>query len=194
MIIDKKELRKNMLAKRTNLPWQEVQIKSQQINAQLFAHKSYLSAKTILAYLPVKKEPNSLNIIKNAWQQEKQVLVPVTCPETKSLLLSQLKSLKELTKGHYGIPEPKQKYLRPIDPLSVDICLLPGVAFNRNGFRLGYGGGYFDRFLPNLRSDCLKVALAYDFQILDFLPSALYDIPVDLIITESTIYNCTPEI
>lgn len=194
MIIDKKDLRKNMLEKRSNLPWQDVQIKSQQINAQLFAHPSYLSAKTILVYLPIKKEPNSLSIIKNAWHQNKQILVPVTCPETKSLLLSRLESLKELTQGHYGIPEPKQRYLRLIDPLSVDICLLPGIAFNRNGFRLGYGGGYFDRFIPRLRADCLKIALAYDFQILEHLSPSLYDLPVDLIITESTIYNCANEL
>lgn len=190
MLTDKKELRTNMLEMRRNLSWQDVQIKSHQINETLLTHTAFTCAKTILLYLPIKKEPNSLTIIKAAWKQEKQVLVPVTQPKEKSLLLSRLDSLKELTEGYHGIPEPKQSCIRPVDPLSVDLCLLPGVAFDQRGYRLGYGGGYFDRFLPTLRSDCLKIALAYDFQIIDSLEHFPYDIPVDMIITESKIYQC----
>ncbi len=190
MLITKKELRTDMLEKRRNLSWQDVQIKSYQINETLLAHPSFSCAKIILLYLPIKKEPNSLPIIKNAWKQEKQVLVPVTLPKEKSLLLSRLDSLKELSEGYHGIPEPKQSCIRPVNPLSVDLCLLPGVAFDQSGYRLGYGGGYFDRFLPTLRPDCLKIALAYDFQLVDSLEHFSHDIPVDIIITESTVYKC----
>lgn len=190
MIIDKKELRADFLKKRLNLSWQDVQTKSHQINRKLFEHSVYASAQTILIYLPIKKEPNSLSIVKNAWKEEKQVLVPVTIPAEKTLLLSRLDSLKELTEGCYGIPEPKQKSIHPVEPRCVDLCILPGLAFDRKGYRLGYGGGYFDRFLPKLRPDCVKIALAYDFQIIDSLEHLSHDIPMDIIITESTVYQC----
>lgn len=190
----KSELRSKMLEKRSGLSWQDVQIKSHAINEALFAQSFFINAKTMLIYLPIKKEPNSLPIIKNAWKMEKDVLVPVTIPEKKELLLSRLDSLKDLTEGYHGIPEPKKSCLRPVEPHKVDLCLLPGVAFDTNGYRLGYGGGYFDRFLPTLRPDCLKIALAYDFQILEFLAHLPHDIPVDIIITESAIYHCTQEI
>lgn len=188
--MEKEVLRKAMLTKRNQLSQSEVQAKSQQICQQFLLLPSYHSAKTILAYLAIKQEPDSLAIIKNAWQQKKQVLVPLTCPTNKTLLLSRLESLEELTEGYYSIPEPKHEFFRPVDPLSVDICLLPGVAFDRIGYRLGYGGGYFDRFLPRLRPDCLKIALAYDFQVLDTFPRAQHDLPVDIIITETAIYLC----
>lgn len=186
--VTKKKLREHMLERRNQLSLSDVQEKSFKINQQLFLLDTYYSAKIILTYLPIKKEPNSLLIIKNAWQQKKQVLVPLTCPTNKTLLLSRLESLEELTEGYYSIPEPKQEFFRPADPLSVDICLLPGVAFDHSGYRLGYGGGYFDRFLPSLQPDCLKIALAYDFQVLDTLPRTKYDLPVDIIITETTTY------
>lgn len=186
----KKDLRQTMLKKRENLSWLERQEKSRQINQQLFLLPAYRSAKTILTYLSTRKEPDTLPLLQKAWQQKKQVLVPVSQTVNKSLLLSKLENLEELTKGAYGIPEPKTEFWRPTQPDSVDLCLVPGLAFNRNGYRLGYGGGYFDRFLPNLRPDCLKVALAYDFQILDFIPKAEHDIPIDIIITESTTYLC----
>lgn len=191
MNIGKSELRSKMLEKRYGLSWQDVQIKSHAINEALFAQSYFINAKTMLIYLPIKKEPNSLPIIKNAWNMEKQVLVPVTMPEKKELLLSRLDSLKDLTEGYHGIPEPKKTRLHPVKPHKVDLCLLPGVAFDTNGYRLGYGGGYFDRFLPTLRPDCLKIALAYDFQILECIEHMPHDIPVDVIITESAIYYCT---
>jgi len=194
MEIGKSELRSKMLEKRAGLSWQDVQIKSHAINEALFAQNFYREAKTILLYLPIKKEPNSLPIIKNAWRMEKQVLVPVTIPEKKELLLSRLDSLKDLTEGYYGIPEPKKNRLHPVEPHQVDLCLLPGVAFDPNGYRLGYGGGYFDRFLPKLRPDCLKIALAYNFQILESLEHLPHDLPVDMIITESAIFYCTQKI
>jgi 5-formyltetrahydrofolate cyclo-ligase len=188
--MSKKELRQEMLEKRGKLSLLEVQEKSRQINQQLALLPVCRSTQTILAYLPIRKEPNTLPLLKNAWQEKKQVLIPVTQSANKSLILSKLENLAELTTGSYGILEPKPEFLRPTKPDTVDLCILPGLAFNRHGYRLGYGGGYFDRFLPTLRPDCLKIAFAYDFQILAFIPQAEHDIPIDIIITESTIYIC----
>lgn len=180
-----------MLEKRKKLSLLEVQGKSHQINQQLLFLSAYQCAKTILTYLPIRNEPDTLPTINNAWQQKKQVLVPVTQAGNKTLLLSKLENLNELTRGMYDLLTPKPDYLRPVNPDTVDICILPGLAFDRKGFRLGYGGGYFDRFLPKLRSDCLKIALAYDFQILDYLPRTEFDLPVEIIITESSVHFCS---
>lgn len=189
--LNKQELRKYMLEKREMLSLLEVQGKSHQINQQLIFFSAYQTAKTILTYLPIKNEPDTLPLINNAWEQKKQVLIPVTQAENNSLIPSRLKNLNELTRGIYNILTPKPEYLRPVNPDNVDICILPGVAFDRQGYRLGYGGGYFDRFLPKLRTDCLKIALAYDFQILDCLPRTKFDIPVDTIITETSVHLCS---
>jgi len=187
----KKNLRKYMLEKREKLSLLEVQGKSHQINQQLLFNFAYQSAQTILTYLPIKNEPDTLPMINTAWQQKKQVLIPVTQAENKTLFLSKLENLNELTLGMYDILTPKPNYLRLVNPDTVDICVVPGLAFDRKGYRLGYGGGYFDRFLPKLRSDCLKIAFAYDFQILDCLPRTEFDIPVEIIITESSVHYCS---
>lgn len=188
--MNKKELRRKMLKRREDLSLTEMQKKSQQINQQILALPPFSAAKTILTYLPIKKEPNTLPLLTIAWQQKKQVLIPVMQAQNKSLILSQLKNLNEVTPKRHDLLEPEPEFLRPTAPHSVDLCLLPGLAFDYSGNRLGYGEGYFDRFLPNLRPTCLKIALAYDFQIFDSIPKAKHDIPIDIIITESTTYIC----
>ena len=157
--MNKKELRQKVLKKRENLSLTEVQKKSQQINQQVLALPAFSAAKQSLL-MPIKKEPNTLPLLTNAWQQQKQVLIPVTQTKNKSLILSQLKNLNEVTKRSYDLLEPKPEFLRPIAPRFVDLCLLPGLAFDYSGNRLGYGGGYFDRFLPkslHLSQNCSRL-------------------------------------
>jgi len=189
--LNKQALRKHMLERREKLSLLEVQRKSQQMNQQLLLHSAYQTAKAILTYLPIRNEPDTLPVINAAWQQKKQVLIPVIQANNKTLVLSKLDNLQELIPGIYNILTPKPDYIRPVNPDSVDVCILPGVAFDRKGYRLGYGGGYFDRFLPKLRANCLKIALAYDFQILDCLPRTEFDLPVNIVITESSLYLCS---
>jgi 5-formyltetrahydrofolate cyclo-ligase len=103
-------------------------------------------------------------------------------------LLSELLNFDDLTLSKYGLYEPQEEQQRPIPPQEVDLAILPGVAFDLRGYRLGYGGGYFDRFLDSLRPDCPKIALAYDFQVVTQLPVEEHDTKVDIIITNSKTY------
>lgn len=185
-------LRQEVLSKREALTRSEVEEKSLAAARQVLNLPQYLKAWTLLVYLPFRNEMDTMMIIETAWQQQKKVLVPVCRPHDKSLVLSQLASLDELAPGTWGIPEPKAGCLRPLPGSCVDLALLPGVAFDSRGQRLGYGGGYFDRFLPSLRPDCPRLALAYDFQILDSLPAERHDEPVDIIVTESRVIYPDP--
>jgi 5-formyltetrahydrofolate cyclo-ligase len=89
--------------------------------------------------------------------------------------------------GYMGIAEPDASILHRVDPLEIDMVVVPGVAFDMARNRIGYGGGYYDRFLCTLRPDCLKVAVAFELQVFDSIPAASYDIPVDIIVTEERI-------
>lgn len=182
-------LRQGFLLKRDSLDSLEVQSKSYEITQRVLLLPEYKSAQTILIYLSFAKEVNTQAIIMNAWQQEKLILVPVCQPLDKSLLLSELRDFSELTSGTWNIPEPKKEYLRPLGADVVDLAIIPGVAFDLRGSRLGHGAGYYDRFLPKLHPSCPKVALAYEFSINQFLPNEPHDIPMDYIITEVATYK-----
>lgn len=180
-------LRKEMLIKRDLLTPKEIEDKSGLICQNLLMLKEYLQACTLLVYLSFRQEVNTLPLIENAWQQGKKVLVPVCMPE-KNILLSELKNLRELAGGFCGIPEPTCEFIRPASPSQVDLAILPGVAFDFRGYRLGYGGGYFDRFLAKHYASFPLIALAYDFQLIDALPVEEHDMRVDIIVTEKKIY------
>ena len=184
--MSKTELRQQMLNQRKKLLASDIQQKSSQINQHIKSLAAFNKATTILFFLPIKNEPNTLPLLKSVLKQKKRVLIPVVKKQT--LILSQLNSLEEVWPQKYNILEPKTAFLRPTSPELVDLSLLPGLAFDLQGYRLGYGGGYFDRLLPQLRPQTLKIGLAYDFQVITKLPREKHDQPVNLIITETNIY------
>ncbi len=89
---------------------------------------------------------------------------------------------KELIEGHYGIHQPHEKHIKPVRLEEVDVMVIPGIAFDKYGHRLGHGGGYFDRFLHNAPANLVMVGLAFDFQIINELPRYDTDIPVHKIL------------
>lgn len=189
--MNKKLLRQQARRKRDSLNWLEIQGKSHEISQRLLLMPEYQKAKTVLFYLSFNNEVDTQGIINNAWQQRKKVLVPICQTATKNLLLSEFRSFSELTSGTWNIPEPKKEYVRPFPPSQVDLAIIPGLAFDLQGNRLGYGAGYYDRFLPTLPSSCPKIALSYDLTMLEFLPTEEHDIPMDYIVTETTIHRIT---
>ncbi|MCX7658787.1 MAG: 5-formyltetrahydrofolate cyclo-ligase, partial [Oscillospiraceae bacterium] len=93
----------------------------------------------------------------------------------------------ELAKGCYGILEPVKELARRVPPENLDMVIVPGVAFDLKKNRIGYGGGYYDRFLKKMRFNCLKVGIAFEFQIVPEIPASENDVPVDIIVTEKRI-------
>ncbi|TCO73130.1 5-formyltetrahydrofolate cyclo-ligase [Marinisporobacter balticus] len=187
----KKNIRQEILKKREVLSLDQVDAKSQTIFHQLTTLDFYKSAKTVMIYIDFRNEVKTHCIIEDLLKSNKNVIIPISVPTTKEMILSQLLDPKEeLVKGTYGILEPKERYIRKVDPAILDLIIIPGVAFDRKGYRIGYGGGYYDRFLDKISEATPSIALSFDLQIVDKVPNDSFDYPVDYIITETQILTC----
>ncbi|NLV75758.1 MAG: 5-formyltetrahydrofolate cyclo-ligase [Tissierellia bacterium] len=189
--MDKKSIRKEIMEKRSKLTWEIIKEKSHIIEERLFNLEEYQKSNFIFSFISFKDEVHTHEIIKNSLNMGKRIGVPVTVIKPRKLLVSELKDFeKELEIGYYGILTPKKEYQRILSPNIVDLVLVPGVAFDVEGYRVGYGGGYYDRFFSSLKKDVIKIGLCYDLQILSQVPRDPYDIPVDLIISENRLIYC----
>lgn len=145
----------------------------------------------LFSYVSMGYELDTTALIDRAIWAGKRVTVPVISDEGKKLgsfLISEIRDrLKELEIGPFGIDQPKPQFVRPVEPALLEIALVPGVAFDRNGHRLGHGKGYFDRFLSQLSPNCLKVGMGFDFQVILELPHESHDVSMDVIVTNREI-------
>ncbi len=182
-MLDKKTLRKKMLRNRSEIAKETREEYSKKIATSLYETNHYKNAKTIMAFISFGSEINTRYIIDHAIKEGKIVVIPVMVPETRELKVSRILDFSELEVGHYNIPTQKKKFLRFLDPKTIDLILTPGLIFARDGYRIGYGGGYYDRFLE-IYGDIDKIAIGFDMQVVDKVPTDEYDIPVDYILTE----------
>ncbi|MDF2546417.1 MAG: 5-formyltetrahydrofolate cyclo-ligase [Anaerosolibacter sp.] len=187
----KNQIRKEKLNMRSTLTDEELQQKSFNIFQKLKNFPLVQEAKNISVYVDFRNEVKTDQIIQHFLSVGKKVMVPISIPSTKQLLFSQLiDPEKDLIPGNYGILEPRQDAIRIVDPDCLDLILVPGVAFDLQGYRIGYGGGYYDRFFSQQKKRISAIALAFDLQIAEALPSEPFDHPVDYIITETRIITC----
>lgn len=188
--MDKGELRKKIKLKREILDKDTKKIADEKIIKTLLESNIYKDSKVVFVYVNMDSEINTLEIIKELLVSDKIVAVPKVIPVTlkerqmKALKINSLLQLNE--SGAFGILEPSIE----CEDISqqVDLIIIPGLAFDLKGNRLGYGGGFYDRFLrkfPNSK----RVALCYDFQIYDEIPHEFFDEKVDLIISEENVIN-----
>jgi len=180
----KHETRKQIL-KRLKGQKEELRYKkSLKIKKQLFSQPQFIQADTVMFYISKDGEVDTRNMIKDALKKGKKIVVPVTLVKEKKIMPSELKEYKkELGLGPYGIYQPKKPFIRKVLPKDIDLAIVPGVAFDRRGNRLGRGGGYFDRFLAILKKRNIPMfGLAFKFQILKRLPVMPHDIPVTKLI------------
>lgn len=175
---EKHALRALLETKRRNLQAEQVEAYSGAILARLEAMPEFANAKTILAYYPIRNEVNLRPLLETN-QDKKIILLPVVKRKHK-MELRRYAGHESLKRGAYGIPEPTgAAYNGPID-----LIIVPGVGFDRQLHRIGRGGGYYDRFLKK-NSRALKVAVAYDFQVVDSVPVNWLDRKVDAVVTPS---------
>lgn len=182
----KKELRRIFLKTRSELAAEDIIEKSAKIMSRLFSLSEFRGAKTIMFYVDAGNEVKTRDGITKALSEGKRVVVPKV-KKGYGLLAIEIKSLDELSPGTFGILEPAGE--KGISPEEIDLVVVPGVAFDKKGNRMGYGAGYYDSFLPKLRPEVKKVAIAFEMQVTDSLPAEEHDVKMDLIITENTIYN-----
>ncbi len=186
--MEKSELRQIVIKERDQLLSSSLEEKSKLISSRVVGLNEYLSSKVIMFYISFGSEVKTRFMIRDALDRGKQVLVPKTVPKSKELVPSQLLDMEnDLEPGVYNIPEPKKSALRPRRPQEIDLLIIPGVAFNPRGDRLGYGGGYYDRFNQLLKSGVKLLAPAFELQIYPDIPIDHWDRPVDIIVTEDRV-------
>jgi len=182
----KEKLRKGIIEKRRKQTKEENRKKSKEIKDKLFNLKEYKEAKAILFYISYNGEVFTHDIIKEALK-EKLVVVPIS-KKDRSLILSELKKWGDLEVGSYRILEPKKDAVKKVSIDKIDLIIVPSIALDEKGNRLGHGKGYYDRLLKNINVPI--VALVFEFQMIKSVPSKKQDIPVNMIITEKRIINC----
>lgn len=181
---EKDKIRKAILALLRSQDSSERAIKSEQIKRRLFQEKSFHQAKSVMFYIAKSYEVETVDMIEEALGLGKRVIIPVTKTQEKSLVPSEIKDpKKELAKGPFGIYEPKRKYMKTVDPKDIDVVIVPGVAFDKKGNRIGHGQGCFDRFLKNLPSKTPTIGLAFKLQLVKKIHAFPWDIPVTKLIT-----------
>ncbi len=182
----KNELRKQIIEKRKDLLRKEVIEKSNSIKEKLFSLDEFKKARVILFYASYDNEVFTHDMIKECLSVGKTVVVPISNTKNNTLSLSRLNNWDDLEIGAYGILEPKEVF--EVDLESIDIVIVPGVAFDEKGKRLGHGKGYYDRLLKDFNG--LSIGLGFEFQIVENVPVGKYDLPVIIIITEKRIIDC----
>lgn len=179
----KDEIRSELRAKRRALTAEEQESLSGKITKRLISLPCISQAETIMIYMSAFKEPSTFEIAEHLKKAQKKIVVPIS--NTKDYTITPVYLSGTLAAGAYGIPEPMRR--ETADIKTIDVALIPGIGFDRTGSRIGFGKGYYDRFLAEFKG--LKIGICYDFQILADIPSSEHDIKMDLIITEKRIYD-----
>lgn len=194
-IIEKKDsLRQDILQKRLKLSFEEIFELSAAIQKKFLGIGELKKARQLALYASFKNEVLTETILEHAVAHRKEVFFPRIVREKRGLMFLKVYGKEDLASGSYDIKEPVHGH-RGIHqpkiavPSSLDIMVVPGIAFDTNGNRLGYGKGYYDKALGSIKERCLIVALAFDFQILNTIPADAHDIKMDKIITESRVIN-----
>jgi len=186
--MNKEEIRRDILKKRHSLSKDYIKNKSQQIFLKLAESVEYRNSRNIMFYVATRSEVQTEEMIKTSIEMGKNIFVPIILPECINLAPSKIFDFDtELEKGKKGILEPKKEYYRLFPPESIDLIIIPGVAFDLSGNRIGRGFGYYDNFLGKVRPYAKIIALAFEMQIVKRIPNDKNDIPVHKIITEKRI-------
>lgn len=187
-IIDKKkQIRREILEIRNDLSLEKKSNYDKLIANKFFESSYYREANNIFIYISYGSEIDTKCIIARALKEGKNIYVPRTEFSTRLMNAVKINNLNNLIESKYGALEPKKD--KPfIDPNDLDLIVVPGVAFDRSGGRIGYGAGFYDRYFKRIndenKSRIMKLVLAYDFQLIDKVPTDEEDVSVDAVMTE----------
>ena len=175
--MDKKELRDYIRKFKRAMTKEEIEAKSEKLGELFLASDLYRQAKNIYGYLPYNQEVRTTAMLEQAQKDGKRIAVPKILGDT--MIFVWLDDLSAVEKGYSGIPEPID--LTPVADDPTALVLMPGMAFDKEGHRCGYGGGFYDKFLAS-EPEHPTLALCYDFQVLPHLETEAFDIPVDCVL------------
>lgn len=177
--MDKTALRRQIAAKKRAMTPEQIESASRRLAERLFATDLYQNALSVYGYLSFNEEIRTLPILRRALADGKRVAVPKVFGDEMRFLW--MDDLSLVAPGYYDIPEPIADGPAADDPLA--LVLMPGLAFDPEGRRVGYGGGFYDRYLA-AHPDHKLVALCYGFQLVDHLDCEAHDVPVDMVIAD----------
>ena len=177
-MLTKKQIREEIKKKRLLLPIEEVRTKSEKVIERLRETLPH-EAETFMFYAPLKKEVDLLPLVEEFLFSGKRVIFPKV--SGKDILPIEVFSLKELCSGYCSILEPPPNYSRIVR--TIDVVFVPGIAFDFSCFRIGYGGGFYDRFLAK-HGVGTKIGICFDFQIVEKIPHDPFDFPMDVVVSE----------
>ncbi|WP_066312209.1 5-formyltetrahydrofolate cyclo-ligase [Bacillus sp. FJAT-29814] len=184
---DKTSIRKRMKAILSNLSEQIYEDYSNKIAQTLYQQDEWKKSATIGITISRVPEVDTYPIIRKAWESGKRVVVPKCDPKEKVLSFRTLTDFSQLESVYFGLLEPIIEETTEMDPKEIDLLIVPGLAFTREGYRLGFGGGYYDRFLLDFTGK--TISLAFPEQMIPRFPIEKFDIPVSKIITTNEIIH-----
>lgn len=187
----KAEIRQEMRAKRKEIPQEKRLEAGQEIAKKLVESeiRLLLQAWKVALYLSMTHEIPTRYIVRSIWDAGREVVVPYWSASQESYQLTLMRPSTTFVTGKMGIREPQERI--PVSPLEVDAFILPGLAFDLQGGRLGYGAGIYDAILSQARKSAPKIAICYDWQVLeDPLPLEPHDVRMDWLVTEKRVINC----
>lgn len=192
MSLEKNALRQEFLRAREGLAKTDVDQKSALIIEKLVALNEYKKCNVIMCYVNFKNEVITQKLIIDSMAAGKKVVVPAVMHHSseggKEIIACEIKDFeRDLEPGTFGILEPKKNKIGIIEPEKIDFIVVPGVVFDSSKNRIGYGAGYYDRFLSKTRRGCIKAGLAFEMQIASRIPAEEWDVSLDLIVTEERI-------
>ncbi len=180
-IDSKEDIRKYIFSQRKRLVFDEKKKMDELIYNSVINNRIFVNASVVFIYVSFNNEVDTHRIIEYALRLGKRVCVPRVINKQSGMKALFINSLSELVVSKFGILEPKDSENSSL-PNEIDIAIIPGLAFDRIGGRIGYGGGFYDRFFSC--GVCKKIALAYEFQMLKAIPMEKYDVLIDGVITE----------
>lgn len=186
MVMSKKEIRTKIKGIRGNMDAGEVEYKST-IAAKFFLKSEfYRTSSVLMLYMPLGKETDTRCILEKALEDGKKIALPVTEERTGVIIPKAFDADTLLEKGGFSVVEPKNTCI--VEKSEIDVVVVPGIAFDKSGTRLGFGKGCYDMFLAGINA--VKIGFCYDFQVQDKIPADLHDIKMDALVTEKGICTC----
>ena len=179
----KQTLRRQMRAVRETLPASACEQRSAKVAKHLATLEEFERARTVLAFSSIRNEVKTRSATETAWSKGKRVALPRVVG--MELVLHLVEPETVLVEGAFAVPEPPEG-APPVAPADVDFALVPALAVDPRGYRIGYGGGYYDRLLPKLRHACV-CAVGYGFQLVSEVPEQPFDVKVDLVVTDEQV-------
>lgn len=182
----KDNIRRELLELRSRIRDHDHSHRSSRVMQQVMDSEEYSRCSRVLAYMPIRSEVSTSDLLSHALGSGMVVYLPRVARDRHELEIVRVSDLsRDLVKGTFGILEPAWA-LQSADHAEIErieLAVIPGVAFDREGYRLGYGAGYFDRFLSRLSADCVTMGVCFDEQLVERLPRDPLDVPVKRVVS-----------